>query len=100
VGQLGQHRLDLAGVAEGPLRLAHDDPRPSPARVGQLLEDGGRFFSLRPRQRAGRVFVVGHGDDLGSPGDERPGRLELPAQALLGVLLVGRRGPGVGEQPR
>ena len=46
VGQLGQHDLDLAGVAEGPLRFAHHDPRPGAARVFQLLEDGGRFLSL------------------------------------------------------
>ncbi len=40
VVELGQHGLDLAGVAEGPLGFADDDARPAPAGVGQLKEEG------------------------------------------------------------
>lgn len=89
VAELGEHGLDLACVAEGALGLAELDPGPPAVWVGQRLEEGERFFALRPRQRARGVFVVGDRDDLGAPGSEPTSGDELPAQALLGVLLVG-----------
>ena len=90
MAELGEDRLHLACVAESALWLADHDPFPPALRVGQRLEQPERFPALGPRQRPGGVLVVGNCHDLGPARDERAGGLQLPSQALLGVLLVGR----------
>ena len=98
--ELGENRLDLAGVAERALGFPDDDPRPATILVRELSQEARRLLSLGPRQGPGGVLVVDDSDDLRPACDQCVRDVQLPAQTLFGVLLVSSRGPGVCHQRR
>ena len=98
VGELGENRLHLAGVAEGALGLAHNNARPATTGCANC-----------PR-RADASVRIDHGSDRevslswttmtisARPAIKVRCSFELPTQALVGVLLVGSGGSGIGQQ--
>jgi hypothetical protein len=78
VGELGENRLHLAGVAEGALGLAHNNARPAATGICQLSEKSGRLSAHRPRQRPRGIFVMDNHDDFSSTSDQGASSFELP----------------------